>query len=52
MNPANFVPTVYFREDSPFCLRAKMFLLEKGAQDDVEMREFMPGTSQEYEIRG
>ncbi|ACM28899.1 glutathione S-transferase N-terminal domain-containing protein [Agrobacterium sp. SHOUNA12C] len=44
-------PIVYFKNNCPFCLKVKLFLLEAGMMDDVEIREFEPGSKQEKEIR-
>ncbi|MER2196678.1 glutathione S-transferase N-terminal domain-containing protein [Methylobacterium brachiatum] len=35
----------------PFCLKARLFLLEAGQLDRVVLREFVPGTQEETEIR-
>ena len=47
----DFVPAVYFRENCPFCLKVRLFLLEADLSGEVEIREFAPGSKEEEEIR-
>lgn len=52
MTEAPFTPTVYLKAGCPFCLKVRLFLLEAGQLDSVVLREFVPGTEGETEIRG
>lgn len=52
MTEAPFTPTVYLKAGCPFCLKVRLFLLEAGQLDSVVLREFVPGTEEETEIRG
>ncbi len=51
MTDASFRPTIYLKEKCPFCMKIRIFLLESGLRDGVEVKEFAPGTPQEQEIR-
>ncbi|WP_404476491.1 glutathione S-transferase N-terminal domain-containing protein [Novosphingobium sp. BL-52-GroH] len=51
MNSTSFRPTLYFNKDCPFCLKVKIFLLEAGLQDQVEIVEFAPGSEEEQAIK-
>lgn len=44
-------PTVYFKQNCPFCFKVRLFLLEAGLNEGVEIREFAPGSQQESDIR-
>ena len=46
-----FIPSVYLREDCPFCLKVRLFLLEADMLGEIEIREFAPGSKDEAEIR-
>lgn len=46
-----FKPIVYLKENCPFCLKVRLFLLESGLASEVESRDFVPGTEQEEKIR-
>jgi len=50
-NPA-FKPVVYFKENCPFCLKVRLYLLEAGMLDAVEIHDFVPGSKLEEDIRG
>lgn len=52
MNNPAFKPIVYLKQNCPFCLKIRLFLLEAGMNQDVETRDFAPGTPQEDAIRG
>ena len=47
----SFRPVVYLKEKCPFCMKVRIFLLEAGLQDRVEVKDFAPGTEQEQAIR-
>ncbi|MBX5192741.1 glutathione S-transferase domain-containing protein [Rhizobium sp. NZLR3b] len=51
MTSETFKPIVYLKENCPFCLKVRLFLLEAGLASDVESRDFVPGTEQEEKIR-
>jgi len=44
-------PIVYFKQNCPFCLKVRLFLLEAGMMEHVEVRDFTAGTKQEEDIR-
>lgn len=44
-------PILYLKQNCPFCLKIRIFLLETGMAGDVEVRDFAAGTPQEAEIR-
>ena len=46
-----FIPSVYLRENCPFCLKVRLFLLEADMLGEMEIREFAPGSKDEEEIR-
>jgi glutathione S-transferase len=46
-----FKPIVYLKENCPFCLKVRLFLLESGLASEVESRDFAPATEREQEIR-
>ncbi len=52
MTETPFTPVVYLKAGCPFCLKVRLFLLEAGQLDRVVLREFVPGTEEETEIRG
>ncbi|MDL2410661.1 glutathione S-transferase N-terminal domain-containing protein [Rhizobium calliandrae] len=51
MTNTDFKPIVYLKENCPFCLKVRLFLLEAGLTPDVEVHDFAPGTEQEDLIR-
>ncbi|MGZ2460671.1 glutathione S-transferase N-terminal domain-containing protein [Rhizobium sp. IY2] len=44
-------PILYFKQNCPFCFKVRLFLLEAGLNEDVEIREFVSGSQQENDIR-
>ena len=51
MTEAAFVPTIYFKEGCPFCLKVRIFMLEARLLDTVQVREFAVGSDEEQAIR-
>ena len=51
MTSNSFKPVLYVKENCPFCLKVRLFLLEAGLLDAVEIRAFAPGSTREDEIR-
>jgi hypothetical protein len=51
MSDADFRPTVYLKEKCPFCMKIRIFLLESGLKDRVQVRNLVPGTEVEQAIR-
>lgn len=51
MTNASFEPIIYMKKGCPFCMKVRIFLLEAGLQDKVQIREFSPGTEEEQGIR-
>lgn len=51
MTNETFKPIVYLKENCPFCLKIRLFLLESGLGPEVDSRDFVPGTEQEEKIR-
>lgn len=51
MTSETFKPVIYLKENCPFCLKVRLFLLETGLASEVESRNFVPGTEQEETIR-
>ena len=51
MTNSTFKPVVYFKQNCPFCLKARLYLLEAGMVEAVEIRDFVPGSKQEEDIR-
>lgn len=47
----DFTPTVYLKQNCPFCLKVRIALLETGLKDEVAVREFAPGSDEENAIR-
>lgn len=47
----SFRPVVYMKEKCPFCMKIRIFLLEAGLLDRVEVKEFAPGAPEEQAIR-
>lgn len=46
-----FKPIVYLKQNCPFCMKIRLFILEAGLADDVETRDFAGGTPREDMIR-
>jgi glutathione S-transferase len=46
-----FRPVIYLKEKCPFCMKVRIFLLESGLRDSVEIKDFAAGTPREQEIR-
>lgn len=44
-------PALFLKAGCPFCLKVRLFLLESGQLDRVALREFVPGTEEEVQIR-
>lgn len=51
MTSATFKPIVYLKENCPFCLKVRLFLLESGLAPDVETRDFVSDSEHEKKIR-
>lgn len=51
MTDPTFKPVVYVKQNCPFCLKVRLFLLEAGMMEAVEIRDFVPGSTQEEDIR-
>lgn len=51
MTSALFRPIVYLKENCPFCLKVRLFLLEAGLASDVETRDFVSDGEHEETIR-
>lgn len=51
MTNPTFKPVVYFKQNCPFCLKVRLFLLEAGMMKAVDIRDFVPGSEQEEDIR-
>lgn len=51
MKEASFKPVVYLKAFCPFCQKVRIFLLEAGLLDKVEIRDFTPGSAEEQAIR-
>lgn len=48
---SDFTPAIYLNTHCPFCFKLRVFLLEAGLMDRVKVREFVPGTPAETEMR-
>ncbi|ANL31933.1 thioredoxin-like protein (plasmid) [Rhizobium phaseoli] len=46
-----FKPVLYLKENCPFCLKIRIFVLEADISDDVQIRDFAPGSEDENVIR-
>jgi glutathione S-transferase len=46
-----FKPIIYLKQNCPFCLKIRLFLLEVGYGDEVETRDFAAGSPEEEAIR-
>ncbi len=51
MSDQEFRPVIYLNTQCPFCLKVRLFLLESGLRDRVELRQFDPGSPEETTIR-
>jgi len=51
MTDNTFKPIVYLKENCPFCLKVRLFLLESGLASEVETRDFVPGSEEEEAIQ-
>lgn len=51
MTKTQFKPIMYLKQNCPFCMKVRLFLLEAGMNEDVEIRDFATGTPREDEIR-
>ena len=43
MTDAAFRPTLYLLDPCPFCFKVRVFLMEAGLTDQVDIRSFAPG---------
>ncbi|MEE3622941.1 glutathione S-transferase N-terminal domain-containing protein [Nitrospirillum sp. BR 11752] len=46
-----FKPIVYLKQNCPFCMKIRLFILEAGLGAEVETRDFGSGTPQEDTVR-
>lgn len=46
-----FKPIVYLKQNCPFCLKIRLFLLEAGLTDEVDVRDFAAGAPDEEAVR-
>lgn len=51
MTDTSFKPIVYLKQNCPFCMKVRLFLLEAGMGETVETRDFAEGTAEEDAIR-
>ena len=51
MSEQAFRPTVYLKDKCPFCMKIRIFVLEAGLEDEVNVRNFIPGEPSEQEVR-
>lgn len=51
MTDSRFKPIVYLKQNCPFCMKVRLFLLEAGLGEAVETRNFAPGEPEEAAIR-
>ena len=51
MTYPSFRPVLYLKQGCPFCLKVRLYALEAGMLDTIELREFVPGSSDEATIR-
>jgi glutathione S-transferase len=52
MTNSAFKPIVYLKQNCPFCLKVRLYLLEAGMLDAVEIHDFVSGSKLEEDIRG
>ncbi|MBB4008230.1 thioredoxin domain-containing protein [Allorhizobium taibaishanense] len=51
MSEPTFKPILYLKENCPFCLKVRLFVLEAGMMSDVVIRDFVADTAEESAIR-
>ena len=51
MSDARFRPVAYLKKACPFSLKVRIFLLETGLLDKIEVHEVAPGTPEDAEVR-
>ncbi len=51
MNDQAFRPVIYLKDKCPFCMKIRIFLLESGLRDSVEVKTFTPGAPEEQQVR-
>lgn len=51
MTNTGFTPTLYLKENCPFCLKIRIFLLEAGLGDQIRTRDFVEGSDEEASVR-
>jgi glutathione S-transferase len=51
MSDTPFKPVLYLKQNCPFCLKLRIFLLEAGLLGTVTLNEFAPGSAGEAAIR-
>lgn len=51
MSGDTFRPVVFLKENCPFCLKIRIFLLEAGLSSEIDTRNFVPGSEEETVIR-
>jgi len=51
MPNVEFKPILYLKQNCPFCLKIRLFVLEAQLADLVEIRDFVVGSKQEEDIR-
>ncbi|MBR1175316.1 glutathione S-transferase N-terminal domain-containing protein [Bradyrhizobium sp. KB893862 SZCCT0404] len=51
MTASQFQPIVYLKQNCPFCMKVRLFLLEGRLNDQVETRDFTQGSPEEEAIR-
>jgi hypothetical protein len=47
----DFKPVLYLKENCPFCLKVRIFVLESGSADQVTVRDFSEGTEGETQVK-
>ncbi|WP_255552385.1 glutathione S-transferase N-terminal domain-containing protein [Maritimibacter dapengensis] len=47
----DFKPVLYLKENCPFCLKVRIFVLESGSADQVTVRDFTEGTEGETSVK-
>lgn len=48
---SEFKPAIYVKEYCPFCLKVRIAVIEADLEDQVEVRQFTPGTAKEDAIK-
>ena len=51
MQNADFRPVVYLKKACPFSLKVRLFLLESGLLDKVDIHEVAPGSAEDEAVR-